>query len=201
MYQAELIFNDEVAPRKGVKIPFGIHTNIKLKGVEVKKGEYFDITFEDKEGRFNNKRLFQPNGKYPRTTKLADGTEKTETKDESIKREEMENIRHLVKLLHIFLEGDLKSIKADTYDAFVDKAAKALNAKVSTKTLNIKLIYDSEGRYTAFGNFPDYVEEYIDGQAPTLEFSKWELANRCTYKGETAKAAPANDSALNDILG
>lgn len=180
-YQASIIFTEDLSS-SGSKIPVGIHSNCSL--VSVEKGEtFYDVNFKDSEGRVNNKRLWQPKGTYPATNK--DG-KITETTAEALAREERENMRLIVKLLHIFLgEEGLATVSGSTYDEFMAKGAAILNQKASSKKLNLKLIYDSVGAYSTFGKFVDYVEEYVEGQAPTLSYTPWELQNRVEKK-ETA---------------
>lgn len=182
VYQADLIFDQELTPKAG-KIPFGIHTNCKLTGVD-KVDEHYDINFEDSTGRTHHLRLFKPNGKYPKRDKITNL--EIETTEEAIAREERERMRHLVKLLHIFIgKENLSKIVAKSYDQFMSKAAAILNQKKEAKKLNLKLIYDSEGVYSEFGKIPDYVEEYVEGEEPKLEYTPWELNNRCKKKDAT----------------
>lgn len=199
-YQIDLIFNDYVAPRKGSKIPFGIHSNCKVKSLEFKAGEYTDINFEDSEGRYHNKRLWYPNGKYLQTIKLPDGTTKEETTDEAMLREGNERLAHIVKLLHIFLsESELANFPRNlNYDQFTDQAIKLLTPKLASKKVNLKLIYDSEGMYSVFGNFPDYIETFVEGEEPKLQFSNWEKENRCTYKG--GESAPSKGADIDGLF-
>jgi hypothetical protein len=191
MYQAELIFNEELTPKLGAKIPFGIHSNCKV--VSIEKGEtesnsYVDINFEDSEGRSHNKRLWQPKGSYPRDN---------ESQEEALVREERRNLAHLVRLAHIFMgESRLKELSGNSYNEFVTKAVKLLNPTLKTKAVNLKLTYDRDGAYSEFSNYPDYIEEHVPGQEPTLQYSKWEKDNRCTPK-ETVKPS---GSAFADLL-
>lgn len=198
-YQADLIFNEELTPKKGNKIPFGIHTQCKVTGIEVTE-EYVDLNFEDSQSRYNNKRLWQPKGNYPRDIKQPDGTTKTETEAEAKIREEKANISHVVRLLHIFLgQEKLSKIQGNTYQEFMSNAAKALTpAVLASKFVNLKLIYDAEGVYAVFGNFPDYVEEYVEGVDPKITFSEWEKKNRCTAASETPKSS--SESAIAELL-
>lgn len=187
MFKGSTIFQNEVKPQRGIKIPFGIHTNCVVTSV-VKGDNYVDINFEDSEGRSHNKRLWEPNGKYPK---------QGETSDQAIERESLENLAHVVKILHIFLgENNLDAVEAKTYDGFVEKAIKLVTPKLASKKVNLKLIYDAEGIYSTFGKFPDYIEENT-GEAPKIDFTKWEKENRSTYKGETEKPKP---SGLNDLF-
>lgn len=183
-YQASMIFDTQLGSKQS-KIPMGIHAGAQVTNIE--RGENFvDIHFKDAEDRVHNKRLWDANGNYPRKDKAGNFIE---TKQEAIEREEQSNLAHIVKLVHIF-GGDqaLQKLGGD-YDEFIDKAIKMLKPLLPTKKVNLKLIYDSEGIYSKFGTFPDYVEEYVEGQEPRLKFNKWELDNCTTYKGEPS--APA----------
>ena len=193
MYQASLIFESELSPKTGAKIPQGIHTNCEVVSVEqgdTGKNTFVDINFKDSEGRFHNKRLWSPTGNYPK-----DG----ETTADAIKREELSNLSHVVKIVHIFLGNEaLAALSAENYQSLMGKLVSKLTPEVlSKKKVNLKLIYDSDGQWSVFGNFPDYVEECIAGQEPKLKFSPWELANRCTLK-TAAPATTAYD--INKIL-
>ena len=193
-YKASIIFAEDLSS-SGSKIPVGIHTNCSLESVE--KGDtFYDINFKDSEGRVHNKRLWQPKGTYPRKDKSGNVIE---TPAEALAREERENMRHITKLLHIFLgEEGLQTVNASSYDEFMAKGAAILNQKANTKKLNLKLIYDSVGVYSTFGNFVDYVEEYVEGEAPTLQYTPWELQNRIEKK-ETATISRKKDE-LDDLL-
>lgn len=201
-FQLDLIFDNYVAPRKGNKIPFGIHSNCSVKSVEFKAGEYTDINFEDSEGRYHNKRLWYPNGKYPQQITLADKSTREETTEEALRREGNERLAHVVKLMHIFLDAnDLANFPKNLdYDKFTEQAIKMLTSKLGAKKVNLKLIYDSEGMYSVFGNFPDYIEEHVPNQEPKLEFSKWEKENRCTYKGNDNKSSSRGNGDVDTLF-
>lgn len=195
-YQANLIFDEDLS-RGGNKIPVGIHSNCKLASVEAGEN-FYDINFEDSEGRIQNVRLWEPNGKFPRTDK--NGV--TETPAQATARSERENLRHVVKLLHIFAgEESLATVSGD-YPQMMAKAAALLNKLAPTKKLNLKLIYDSLGVYSSFGKFPDYVEQHIEGEEPKLQFTPWELLNRVEPKAQVAKEEPKGkvDSGLDALL-
>ena len=196
-YQASMIFENTVG-KTGTKIPFGIHTNCEVTSVEV--GENFvDINFKDSENRTHNKRLWDANGNYPRKDK--DGNF-TETKQQAIEREETQNLAHIVKLLHIYLGDEgISKFPALEYEEFIEKAIKVLTPKLASKKVNLKLIYDSEGMYSVFGNFPDYIEECVEGEEPRIKFTKWELENRCSYKGgnESAEKSETHKNKLADL--
>lgn len=195
-YQASIIFENELQPKQGLKITQGIHSNCEVTSLE--KGENFvDINFKDSENRTHNKRLWEPTGNYPRKDSKT-GVE--ETKQQAIEREEVSNMAHIVKVLHIFLgEDQLGKVGGSSYEEFVDSAIKAATPKLGSKKVNLKLIYDQDGKYSVFGNFPDYIEEYVPGQEPTLKFSKWELENRCgnNKSDDTPKSGDALASLFN----
>ena len=205
-YQASLIFENELQPKQGTKIPYGIHTNCEV--VSVERGDRFvDINFKDSENRIHNKRLWDANGNYPRTDK--NGV--TETKQEALEREERTNLSHLLLLMYIFNGREaITNLPKLDYNDMVDRIIKEITPKLKTKKVNLKLIYDSENKYAEFPRFPGevnkegkivggYVEEYIEGEAPTLTFSKWELENRAgTAKNDSAPTPGAN--ALSSLL-
>lgn len=208
MSQASIDFRNELEPKKGSRIPFGIHTKCEVVSVELKEGEYTDINFADSEGRFHNKRLWHPNGKYPQEIKQADGRVVEETPEQAKNREAKSRLTHIGKVMDIVLGPEVtdkvidKYIKslddyASEYENVISEAIKLMKAKLPSK-VNLKLIYDSEGAFSVFGNFPDYVEKYVEGQSPTLTFSKWEKENRCTYKG-TATSAKSTSNTDDDI--
>lgn len=209
MSQVSLDFRNELEPKKGTKIPFGIHSKCDLVSVELKAGKYVDINFADSEGRFHNKRLWYPNGKYPQDIKQADGSVTQETAEEAKNREAKSHLTHVGKVMDIVLSAEvtdkvidkyIKSVEdyGTQYEAVVAEAIKLMNAKLPAK-VNLKLIYDAEGAFSVFRNFPDYVEKYVDGQAPTLTYSKWEKENRCTYKG-TASGTKSNIGNTEDDI-
>lgn len=176
-HQASLIFNNTLRVNSS-KIPVGIHTNCTVESV-VLGDKFFDINFKNDVGEVHNKRLWAPNGNYPK--KLDDGT--IETKEMAVTREEVNNLAHVIKLIHIFLGDEgISKFPALEYEAFLKKAVEVLTPKLSTQTVNLKLIYDADGMYSTFGNFPDYMERHIEGVEPNLKFSKWELENRFTKK-------------------
>lgn len=186
MFQASIIFDEEVKTSTG-KIPFGIHTNCSVTSLEV-GDNYVDINFSDSEGRVHNKRLWAPNDKYPR-----DG----ETSADALQRESRARLSHIVSLMHIFLGEDvIAKFQANTYEDFILKAVAMLNPKLKTKKVNLKLIYDADGVYSTFGNFPDYIEEYVEGVPSKLAYTTWEKKNRCTQKEQASTISKQLDDLL-----
>lgn len=217
MSQIALDFREELQPKQTSKIPFGIHTNCQVVSLEVKPGEYVDINFADSEGHQHNKRLWYPNGKYPQEVKVkhADGTEivSQETVDQAKRREAKERINHVTVVGDILLGKEavntivakvFKSLDyALYYDTYMTEMAKALAPKCGKVPVNLKLIYDSEGKYSTFGNFPDYIEAYVEGKPATLSFTSWEKSNRCTYKHNDTKVdeiSNINLGAIDELL-
>jgi ribosomal protein L28 len=199
-YQASMIFENELTPRNGVKIPFGIHSKCKITSIEHVVGEHTDINFEDSEGRYHNKRLWAPNGNYPKTVKLPDGTEKMETVEQATLREGSARLTHLLKIADLLgLKETVSALPALDYDPFVEKVISLIKPKLSTE-FNLKLIYDSEGMYSVFGNFPDYIELHVEGVVPKLQYTSWEKENRCTYKGKSDTDKPDNSAELDDLF-
>ena len=200
-YQANLIFENELTPRNGVKIPFGIHKNCTVTSIEHKEGEYVDINFEDSEGRYHNKRLWEPKGTYPATVKLPDGTTKQETPEQATQREGTSRLAHLLKIADLVgYKEQISKLPPMAYSALVNKIIELVKPKLATTKFNLKLIYDAEGVYSVFGNFPDYIELYKEGEEPKLDYSKWEKENRCEYKGKSNSPATSNEKELDGLF-
>lgn len=201
--QANLLFEDELNPRLGMKIPVGIHTKCSVTSVEVGDG-FVDINFENEDGQYHNVRLWEPKGKYPREIKdKSTGASKMETTDEAITRETRQNLGHLAALTNIFLEDEEKdSLKASlakkpAYEDVVRTIAAQLNPVLDKYHVNLKLIPDSEGKYSTFPKYAyaKYIERYEEGVEPTLEFSEYE--QKLLVK---AQSKPERDPLVDDLL-
>lgn len=162
----------DLLEKGGSRIPVGIHENCKVSSVEV--GErWIDFNYE-KDGATNNKRVWFST---PDKVWTRDG----ESKEQAFERSKKEDLAHVTKHLHIFLtEEEFENFEAKTYEEFMNKAAAILEDKLDRTTVNLKLIYDKEGMYSEFGRYPDYIEEYVEGEKPTLYYTKYELQNRTT---------------------
>ena len=174
--QANLLFEEELTPKRGVKIPVGIHSNCEVTDLVI-GDEYVDVNFA-KGDLTHNKRLWAPKGKYPNKIKMEDGSTQLETVDQAIEREKRLNLSLLAALTNIFLtEDERASLKAELakkpeYDDVVAVLVKRLNPVLSRKRVNLKLIPDSEGKYSKFGTYPSsYIEEYVEGAEPKLKYS------------------------------
>lgn len=202
--QANLLFEEELTPKRGTKIPVGIHTNCKVTSVDT-TAEYVDINFEHPDGTHHNKRLWLPKGNYPRKVKNPDGSETMETVQEAVVRETRQNLSHLATVVNIFLTEDERTAlkaglaKTPEYQDVVEQIAKKLNPTLDRKRVNLKLIADSERKYSTFGNFPDYVEEYVEGAEPKLKYSPYEVTQG--LNGTAQKATSEVDEKLKQLLG
>lgn len=206
--QANLLFEEELTPKRGAKIPVGIHTNCKVTSVDV-TDEYVDMNFEAPSGAYHNKRLWLPKGNFPNKLKDPEtGAERTESVEEAITRETRTNLANLAALTNIFLTEDerteLKSALAKTpeYLDVARKIAAKLNPVLSRKTVNLKLIADSEGKYSTFskGKFPDFIEEYVEGAEPKLKYSAYELGKGLNMIGNVGGNSEI-DQRVKDLLG
>lgn len=188
MYKAQDIAGN-MASGKG-RIPVGIHENCKVTKVET-GDNFIDFYYEDQQQRSHNKRVWFPT---PDKVWPKDG----ETKVEAFERSQKEALAHVVKHLHIFLpEKDFNKFEAENFEQFVEKAAKVLPKHLESKTVNLKLIYDKDGVYSTFGNYPDYIEEWSADQKCGLFYTKWERENRLESKVE--EAINASDEAVVKI--
>lgn len=200
-FQASMIFENELEPKQGVKIPFGIHSNCKITSIEHKEDEYTDINFEDSEGKYHNKRLWAPKGTYPQTVTLPDGTKKTETTDQATEREGTARLMHLLRIADLLgLKDQVKQLPPMGYDALINRVIDIVTPGLANTRFNLKLIYDSEGMYSTFGNFPDYIELHKEGVTPSLQYSKWEKENRCERKEKSTDSKSDNSKELDDLF-
>lgn len=168
MITAKDIF-DQINTGTGTKIGVGVHANVKLSGVDV-GDKYIDFNFV-KDDLVHNKRIWFPSDKIFQN----DG----ESEAEARKRDLNDRLVHIAKFLHIFKGEEVtKTLQAPTFAEYAERAAEMLNEAKNTATLNLKLIYDKEGRYSTFGRFANYVEKYEEGKEPRIKFSDWEIENR-----------------------
>lgn len=173
---------------KGSKIPVGIHARCKVTSVEV-GDRFIDFNYEDSEGRVNNKRVW-----FPDITKITpkDG----ENIQEALKRRETEDLAHIVKHMHIFLTPEeFNTFSAPDFVSFCKKAETLLTPKLTTKMVNLKLIFDANG-YSTFGRYPDYIQEYVEGQDPTLTYTKYELENKVKPPKLPEADTPSGDNSI-----
>lgn len=154
----------------GTKISKGIHSKIKLKDIEI-TDTYVDIWFENPEdGKTINKRLWIPD--INKTT-AKEGMSVQET----IELRVHQALYHLLDLSQHMIGtettanipiGDLKSTAA---------AIRTLLMPYSnSKFLNLKVVTTQDGKYPEISNFVGYLEPYVEGKEPTLEFKPSELS-------------------------
>jgi len=174
----------------GTKIPAGFHENVKFTGI-TPGATFFDIGFE-KDGKVHNKRVYAPSGPVK--------TREGEDELAAIKRDRNNRLQHLLKMMRIFMGQDaIDQFEAPDYNSFVERGADMLNRLKDSKTVNLKLIYDKERRYSSFGFFPDYVEEHVLGETHTLKYSKYELEKELNKPAGTASTTLA-DSKPKDLM-
>ena len=118
-----------------------------------------------------------------------------ETPQQAFARAEKEYLAHIVKHLHIFLsDEEFNTFAAPDIRTFTDKAAALINAKKDDYALNLKIIYDTDGVFPVFGRYPDYVEKHIEGEEPTLAYSKHEREKRITPATAKTDEVVVNES-------
>lgn len=178
------------------RLGVAIHSNLGVtltKGSSTKSGnKYVEITLTDREGRVHKENIWFPNGKaFPR---------KDETEQQALQRELTEKEDQIGQLLHalvpveeIFKMGD----KVTNFEQLVDIAI-SLVSKFKNNKVNVKLVYDKQGKYPRIA-FNDYkwIERYTEGKIPSLTYTPWEIANRTTRKSDT----PSNNNLVVNSEG
>jgi len=168
---------DSLSPAGKVsKIPVGIHSNCSVTSVEV-GDRYIDFNYKDSIGRVHNKRVWFPDIK---NLYLNDG----ETTLQALERADKEAFAHMVKHMHIFLPVDtVNTFSAPDLRTAAMRVQSLLSPQVlESKKVNLKLIYDKDGNWSVFGNYPNYIEEFVEGEEPKLQYDKWETENRLVKK-------------------
>jgi len=181
----------------GSKIPVGIHSKITVSSVEVGV-DFIDFNYLDESSnRVNNKRVW-----FPKLDTIKPKVDKTtglpaETLAEAFERISKNRFNHIIKHMKIFLPVEVIDAfnPPDVPTAAMRAAAMFTPAVLGAKKVNLKVIVDPKSGYTTFGNFTDYIEEYVEGQAPTLEFSKEERKN---IAEKDNPVMTTNDSVVTD---
>jgi hypothetical protein len=175
MSQQSLFDMGAAAERTGgaSKIPAGIHSNVKITKIDIGPN-YIDFLFEDQEGRVDNDRHFFPDKDRvnPRDNQTAEEAFQAEVKD---------RVERLTQYPQIYFEKEELSKLSQgvgSFEALAKRVQDALTPKLATQTVNIKTIPNKDLKYPEFPRYPLYVEKYVEGQEPTLKYSKWELNNR-----------------------
>lgn len=176
----------DLLEKGGSRIPVGIHEAVNVTKTEVGES-YIDFHYE-KDGATQHKRIW-----FPTIDKV--WTKDGESKEDALERSKREALAHVTKHLHIFLtDEEFQGFEAKSFEEYVNKAAATLENKLDRCQVNVKLIYDTDGQYSDFGRYPDYVEKFIEGQKPTLYYTKYELQNR--LKPASASVATSDDSVV-----
>jgi hypothetical protein len=166
--------NSEYLPTNsaGKKIPVGIHAKCKVTDINI--GENFiDFVYADSESRVHNKRVWFPDPTKPPMPKA------DESVSEAIHRDAQERAAHITAHLKSMANNDeWMSISAPTFRDYAMMAKRYLDTVKDTAYINLKLVLDKDLEWSEFPRYPNYIEKYIDGEAPTLKFSEWELKNR-----------------------
>lgn len=173
------------------KLGVGIHKNCKFEGVEI-GDNYLDIFVANDEGESQNKRIWFPdeNKIYVR-----DGEEF----EEAVERDTIDRLDHIVSLVEVLHGQEVaENLEAKTFLEFCEKTKTLCNGVIGTR-VNVKLIYDKAGDYSEFPYFPPYLERYVEGQEPTLKFTKYELEKRMTPNPTLNSDNAVLPGAANDI--
>ena len=185
LFAQEVLNNLENGESSGRKMGVGIHAGCSVSKVEL-GDNFIDFHYENAEKAIHNKRIF-----FPTIDKVYqnDG----ESIVDALKRSEEEAFGQIVRHLRIFLSPEeLNLFSAPDVRSAAVKAEAIITPRLATKKVNLKILYDKNGQYTEVPKqkFSKYIETYVEGQAPTLEFTDWETKNRLTYKGAPSSSTP-----------
>lgn len=178
LFDIQEIFG-EINASGGTKLPVGKHDDVKLANVEL--GDTFiDFHFE-KDGKVANKRIWHPNPSMIFRKQDRETQEYLETEEQALIRDGKDSLRHIIKIMRIFLGDEVvKTFQPSTFADACKRAATMLNAAKDKETVNLLIIYDKTGQYPDFGKYPNYIEKHVEGIPNGLKPSKWEMENRMT---------------------
>lgn len=175
----------------GKKLPIGIHEGVTLEPATM-GDNYFDIHVSNEAGEVQNKRIW-----FPDENKIY--VKQDETFEEAVKRDTLDRLEHLVSLVEVAWDKEVaEGIQAGSFKEFCEIVLELVNKKEGMK-INVKLIYDKAGDYSEFPYFTPYLEKHVEGQKPTLRFSKYELEKRMTPNPTLQSDKAVLPGAANDI--
>lgn len=159
----------------GAKMPAQINLNVQITDIVV-EDNYIEFALKDTQGRSYDDRIWIPEAdRYQgRNGKSA----------EEVYNEEVNNrLDRIAQYAKVFLlPEDLVTIQAPTLLEIAKKAHQVLKPKLSTKTVNVKLVKTKDKMYTDSPRYAPYVEVHEEGKPSGLKYSKYELEN---LMGET----------------
>lgn len=167
------------------KLGVGTHEKCKVTSIEI-GDNYIDFNYEHPESNaYGNKRVYFPDitKVYPREYTNEAGEKVMETPAMALVRDTNQKAEHLVGHAAIFLTPEqIAKIVAPDFPSFAKMIKAVLDPVLDTQYVNLLCIYDSDGRYSTFGNYFNYIERWEEGKPCSLQPSKWEAANRMTRK-------------------
>lgn len=163
--------NDEKAqPVTGAKkMDVGIKEGVSLTKLDYNTEEgYINLEFTNEQKQYIDKRLWAPEGKYPKPD---------QTQEEAADAEAYENLKIMRILMEtLFPEIPLVSLTG-TYSEICTKVVEMLKPKLNAGKFNIKITYDKSGQWPELSKY-GFIEKHVQGEPASLYFSKWELENR-----------------------
>lgn len=171
-------------PKAG-NIPVGIHSGIEFTSV-VKQDGWLDVTVTDPLTKNSlRKRLFYPSGK------VFDN----ETPQEAREREETRFLGYLFGLLSLFIseEDYAKLVSTPTFDKAVEYVIKQLTPHLGKK-LNIKVVPTKTLEFSELPSYIGALEAHVEGEEPTLMYSKVEEALVAKYFAKKTKIADKSEN-------
>jgi hypothetical protein len=181
--------NDEKtqATSTAKKMDVGIKEAVHLTKLDYNAEEgYVSLEFTNDQKQYIDKRLWAPEGKYPKPD---------QTQEEAADSEAYENLKVLRILMEtLYPEIPLVSLTG-TYSEICTKVVETLKSKLNAGKFNLKITYDKSGQWPELSKY-GFIEKHVEGEPSSLYFSKWELENRMT-KAETKK--DYRDKGVDDL--
>lgn len=171
-------------PKAG-NIPVGIHAGVEFSSV-VKQDTWLDVIVTVPTTKNTlRKRLFYPSGK------VFDN----ETPQEAREREETRFLGYLFGILSLFISEEEygKLVASPTFDKAVEYVLKQLVPHYGKK-LNIKVVPTKTLEFSELPSYVGALEAHVEGEEPTLMFSKPEQALVAKYLAKKTKIEEKPDN-------
>lgn len=195
---------DNVNPSSKVYLrEAGVHENAKFLGLSYdanEQYEYFDIEIETADGKYFRERTFGPNKEkvYPKDIWQSGRKVGTETKDQAFERVQTEINTKLFYLASCFCPKDVLADKVSsvkTLKGLIEAVNKAIGEP--SGTINFLTIWKNSDvkkkSNLIIAEKIKWCERHVEGKKPSLQFSKWQVANNLVEK-YPYQSAPSVDT-------
>lgn len=184
----------------------GVHENAKFLGLSydaTEQYEYFDIEIETADGRYFRERTFGPSKEKVFPKDIWQGGKKigTETIDQAYDRVQHEINTKLFYLANCFCSKDVLQDKVSKVKS-LKELVEAVNKAIGEPSNNVNFLTIWKNKETTrksnliIADKIKWVEKHMEGKKPSIQLSKWQIANNLVEKYPYV----ANNTGTNETL-